>query len=188
MRDAGFKRQPQGFRIHIGEHEDFPVACILCHANDEPIAIEVRRKRRSLFQFIHNGLDRGQNAASFAVTQHGQKTHLLGGIVAKDAGKLRGDGFGAGFADTAHGHAQMLRFQHHGTAARAQMAIDRLNNLGGQRLLCLQPLRKDIDEFLQVWKDQRRLSRTGSSRYAPYRKRAPCGARSATKTGYRGRE
>ena len=53
MRDAGFKRQPQGFRIHIGEHEDLPVARILRHADDEPIAVEVRRKRRSLFQFIH---------------------------------------------------------------------------------------------------------------------------------------
>src|SRR5450631_1521037 len=78
--------------------------------------------------------------ASFAAAQHCQETDLLGGIIAKDTGELRGDGFGAVFANAAHGHAQVLGLEHDGTAARAEMTIDRAGNLRGQCLLRLQPL------------------------------------------------
>src|SRR5664279_2588418 len=93
-------------------------------------------------------------AASFAAAQQCQETDLLGGIVAKDAGKLRGDGFGAILANAAHRHAQMLRLKHNGTAARAEMTIDRADNLRGQCLLRLQPLGIDIDESCKFGKSR----------------------------------
>lgn len=49
MRLAGLKGEPQGFRVHISEHEDFPVARVLRYAGDQPIAIEARCERDSFF-------------------------------------------------------------------------------------------------------------------------------------------
>ena len=49
MRHAGLKGEAQGFRVHIREHEDLPVARVLRHAGDQPIGIEARRERDSFF-------------------------------------------------------------------------------------------------------------------------------------------
>src|ERR1019366_8645178 len=90
--------------------------------------------------------------SSLAAAQQCQEADLLGGIVAKDAGELRRDGFGAVFANAAHGHAQMLRLDHDGAAARAQIPVDRAGNLSGQCLLRLQPLGVDIDQPRELGK------------------------------------
>ena len=91
-------------------------------------------------------LNPARTRCSLAAAQHCQEPDLLGGIVAKDAGELRRDGFRAVFANAAHGHAQMLSFEHDGAAARAQMPVDRADDLGGQSLLRLQASGVDIDE------------------------------------------
>lgn len=58
MRHAGLQGEPQGFRVHIGEHEDLPVARVPRYAGDQPIGIEARRERNSFFQFAPPGLAR----------------------------------------------------------------------------------------------------------------------------------
>src|SRR5437899_2170929 len=55
MRDAGFDREAQGLRVHIGEHEDLPIARILGHADDQPIGVEAWRERYAVFQFVLSG-------------------------------------------------------------------------------------------------------------------------------------
>src|SRR5262245_31139466 len=74
----------------------------------------------------------------------GEEPHLLRRIVAEDAGELIGDGRSALLHDAAHGHAQMLGFEHHRRAARTQMLFDGTDDLRGERFLRLQAAGVDI--------------------------------------------
>src|SRR5579875_1517264 len=115
----------------------------------------------------HEGCEapRGRAAVSVAppslmAAQQRQKPDLLGGVVSEDPGKLRRDGFRSMLANAAHGHAKMLRLKHDSAAARAQMPLDRLDDLRRQCFLRLQALRKDIDKPRELGKaDDARLGR-----------------------------
>ena len=44
MGDAGVQRQPQGFLIHVSDHEDVTAFNLGGDANNQPVAVELRRK------------------------------------------------------------------------------------------------------------------------------------------------
>ena len=58
--------------------------------------------------------------------------------------------FEPGLRTPAHGHAQVLTFDHHDHPARLQDAVDGLGDLGGQSLLHLGALRVEINKTSQL--------------------------------------
>src|ERR1051326_4137505 len=60
-------------------------------------------------------------------------------IVFKGADHRTGDRYRILFLDAPHNHAQVLRFNHDGDAARVNLLIDRVRNLRRQSLLNLKP-------------------------------------------------
>src|SRR5690606_18791536 len=72
---------------------------------------------------------------------------LAGGHVgAEQAPHGRGDRRGAGLADPAHGHAQVLGLDHHHDAPGVQGAVDLVGHLDGQALLHLGPAGVGVDQ------------------------------------------
>ena len=57
-----------------------------------------------------------------------------------------GDGLGAGLADAAHGHAEVLALDHHDHAARLEDARPGLGDLGGQPFLDLRSFGVQVDQ------------------------------------------
>src|SRR5215469_17364268 len=60
--------------------------------------------------------------------------------------ETRGNGRRAGFADATGGHAFVQRIDHDGDAPRPQTLLERIGDLRGHCLLCLETLRIDIDD------------------------------------------
>src|SRR3954466_2526323 len=58
-----------------------------------------------------------------------------GGAVAEDAPHRGGDRGGAGLADAAHGHAQVLGLDDHDDTLRLEDVVERIGDLAGQPLL-----------------------------------------------------
>src|SRR5215211_9222791 len=78
----------------------------------------------------------------------GDQAHCLGASssVTQLPAYGTGDRLGAGLANAAHRHAEVLAFDHHDHSARLQKAVDGIGDLGGQAFLNLRPFRVHIDE------------------------------------------
>src|SRR5262249_40869281 len=78
---------------------------------------------------------RSRGGSAIGPAHHGDETDLVVRVVREAAGKLGGDGRGAGLLDPAHRHAHMFGLEHDRHAARGQNLLDRGRDLGGHVLL-----------------------------------------------------
>src|SRR5262249_40627475 len=110
-------------------------------------------------------------SATARVAHQLEEAHLLVGIVAEDAAKLRRYRRDALLLHAPHGHAHMLRLDHDRDAARLQVLVDRRQDLRGQMLLRLQTARIHVDDARDLREAHYPLDReVGDMRAADHRK------------------
>ena len=81
MRDARFQCQAQSLVIHIGDHEYVAALLFACHANDEAVAVEFRRKALAFFNVLL-GAARGKGRGGHGVCGLFEKVMGIGALSA----------------------------------------------------------------------------------------------------------